>query len=313
MLSKLNDYPFAFTILDDTDDGTYENIKPVYDFLMEKGLRTTKTVWPMDYPDGHSMFFPAESLTDNPAYLEYVQDLEVAGFEIASHGATMESSYRDRTMQGLDYLAEKFSNPPRLYCNHATNRENLYWGYKRFNTFPFRQVIKLHEKYSSRVSYNGDNPESELFWGDLALQTYEYVRSFTFRDLNMLNYMPSPLYRLRETPWVKNWFITADAPDAEAYGKIVNPKSIDKLAAEGGICILSTHLGKGFYRDGKLDASFVSSIEHLVSLKGWFVPVSELLDCIHSKAPTQVLGKSGLAMLEARYIVDKLSGRFSDA
>ncbi len=36
---------FAFTIVDDTDNGTVENTKPVYDFLYEQGIITTKTVW----------------------------------------------------------------------------------------------------------------------------------------------------------------------------------------------------------------------------------------------------------------------------
>ena len=44
------DARFAFTILDDTDDSTLENVKPVYDCLRSHGLRTTKTVWPVDCP-----------------------------------------------------------------------------------------------------------------------------------------------------------------------------------------------------------------------------------------------------------------------
>ena len=38
---------FAFTIVDDTDMSTVENVGPVYDFLSELGLRTTKTIWPI--------------------------------------------------------------------------------------------------------------------------------------------------------------------------------------------------------------------------------------------------------------------------
>lgn len=29
---------FYFSIIDDTDDATYENIKPVYDFLYDKDI-----------------------------------------------------------------------------------------------------------------------------------------------------------------------------------------------------------------------------------------------------------------------------------
>ena len=34
---------FYFTIIDDTDDATLENIRPVYDFLTSKGIFITKT------------------------------------------------------------------------------------------------------------------------------------------------------------------------------------------------------------------------------------------------------------------------------
>jgi hypothetical protein len=36
---------FAFTIIDDTDNATLDNIKPIYDFLLSKNIKTTKTVW----------------------------------------------------------------------------------------------------------------------------------------------------------------------------------------------------------------------------------------------------------------------------
>lgn len=35
---------FAFSILDDTDDSTVENVKPVYDIFSSLGMKTTKTV-----------------------------------------------------------------------------------------------------------------------------------------------------------------------------------------------------------------------------------------------------------------------------
>lgn len=41
---------FAFTIFDDTDHQTLENVPPVYDFLSDLGLRTTKSVWPLKGP-----------------------------------------------------------------------------------------------------------------------------------------------------------------------------------------------------------------------------------------------------------------------
>ena len=34
---------FAFSILDDTDDSTLENVEPLYAILRDHGFRTTKT------------------------------------------------------------------------------------------------------------------------------------------------------------------------------------------------------------------------------------------------------------------------------
>jgi hypothetical protein len=91
---------FIFTILDDTDDATVENVKPAYELLEELGFRTTKTVWPLDCPEGSKLYFAAQTL-QNPEYLAFIRELSVRGFELASHGATMESSVRERTARGL--------------------------------------------------------------------------------------------------------------------------------------------------------------------------------------------------------------------
>src|SRR5438477_552667 len=136
---------FAFTILDDTDDSTLENVKPVYDALKTHGIRTTKTVWPVDCPEGSRIFFAADTLQRKP-YLEFVRQLGVDGFEIAFHGATMESSRRDRTVQALDFLKAEFGAYPTLFCNHGHNRDNLYWGYKRFQTSWLRRMVGLLRK-----------------------------------------------------------------------------------------------------------------------------------------------------------------------
>src|SRR5690242_17430165 len=89
---------FAFSIIDDTDVATVDNVAPVYALLEELGMRTTKTVWPLACPVESSNFDSSQTLED-AAYREFVRDLQRRGFEIASHGATMESSRRERTVQ----------------------------------------------------------------------------------------------------------------------------------------------------------------------------------------------------------------------
>jgi len=300
---------FAFTIVDDTDDATLANIRPVYDLLAEQGLRITKTVWPLPCPEGSRIYFAAETLEENPAYLRYVQQLEGMGFEVAFHGATMEPSRRERTERALAFLERHFERLPSLYCNHGQNLENLYWGRQRFATPLYRHPLHLLERIRKRPDYTGDDPASPYFWGDLARERFRYLRSFTFSELNLLRVSRHPLYRLRSTPYASRWFITADAPDIHAFRRLVTPEALDRLETEGGVCILSTHLGKGFARDGKVDAAFESAVYDLAQRNGWYVPTSTLLDHLERQLGTPTLTRRQAFRLESRFLADKLRHR----
>ena len=132
---------FAFTIIDDTDVATLANVKPVYDLLYDCGLRTTKTVWPFRWDGQGSSFVNSDTLEDEP-YLAFIQDLARQGFEIASHGATMESSERPITEAALHRFIECFGSVPTVYANHSYNAEGVYWGEDRFDDPLLRLLFK---------------------------------------------------------------------------------------------------------------------------------------------------------------------------
>ena len=299
---------FAFSILDDTDDSTVGNVKPVYDQLKEYGFRTTKTVWPMDCPEGSRLFFAAETLQDRH-YLNFVHDLACDGFEIAFHGATMETSRRWRTEQGLEFFKKEFGSYPRLFCNHGYNRDNLYWGPKRFQTFLLRQVFRVVTRESSD-HYQGEIDGSEYFWGDLCKQYIRYVRNFTFSQINILEMNPEMPYKLAGTNFVNHWFSTADAPDAKAFNRLLTHDRIDQLERDGGVCIVSTHLGKGFTTDSKLNSDTAGILQYISRKPGWFVPVSDILDhlLIHHEQEAD-LGLIRRVRLECRFVLDRLRAR----
>lgn len=300
-----NDRRFAFTILDDTDDSTLENVRPVYDCLKRYGLRTTKTVWAMDCPEGSRLFFAADTLR-RKEYLSFVHALAQDGFEIAFHGATMESSSRPRTIQALEFIREEFGEYPKISCSHAFNRENLYWGRDRFQTWWIRGIIGILMKQSGD-HYAGHRPASEYFWGDLSAAHIRYVRNLTFSSLNMLDVNPEMPYRRADTPYVNRWFSTADAPDVSAFVRLLTPERLDALQQAGGACILSTHLGKGFVRNGVLDTRVEKIIRQLGERPGWYVPVSELLDYLaQARGTEECLGWWRAWKLEMRYLFDKL-------
>jgi hypothetical protein len=296
---------FAFTILDDTDDSTLENVKPVYEALKAHGIRTTKTVWPVDCPEGSRIFFAADTL-QRVSYREFVRQLGVDGFEIAFHGATMESSPRGRTVQALEFLKREFGAYPTLFCNHGQNRDNLYWGHKRFRTSWLRRAVGLLRREGASY-YLGDVEDSEFFWGDLCRQHIRYVRNWTFTCLNMLDVNPEMPYRLTGTPYVNLWFSTADAPDVGDFVRLLTQENIDRLEQAGGLCIVSTHLGKGFARDGALDPRVHRIFEALSRKPGWYVPASEMLDyLVRTQDKGRTLGSLKTAMLEVRYLVNKI-------
>jgi hypothetical protein len=296
---------FAFSILDDTDDSTVSNIAPVYALLRDIGMRTTKTVWPVGCPEGSRLFFAGETL-ENQSHLRLAHELAEAGFEIASHGATMESSVRERTLRGLELLNLEFGDYPRLFCNHGFNRENLYWGNKRFQSFLLRSLARFAPGNRS-VTYHGDDERSPYFWGDQCLAHIQYVRNFTFRQLNMLDVNPEMPYRLRSTPYVNFWFSTSDAPNVGAFNRLLQYERIDELEEQGGVCIVSTHLGKGFVQDRRLNQTTEAILRYITKKPGWFVPVSDLLDYLRLvQGRGNELSGLDCLKLELRYLADQL-------
>ena len=102
-------YPFkaGFCITDDTDGATVENVKIVYDLLIKKGIKTTKTVWAF-LPDDISGILKSgstlkrsinlENVTlEDSEYLNYCKKLSEEGFEICLHGASSGNNRRQKT------------------------------------------------------------------------------------------------------------------------------------------------------------------------------------------------------------------------
>ena len=266
---------FAFTIMDDTDVATVANVTPMYRLLEDLGFRTTKTVWPVGCPEGSPDFGTSETLED-PDYLEFILDLQRRGFEIAYHGATMESSTRERTARAYERYCALFGGPPRVYANHAYNRENLYWGVDRLDD-PMLRFLYAWTNRKPREYYQGAHPGSSWWWGDLA-QEIRYVRNLTFDVLDVRRVNPSMPYHDPRRPLVKSWFSAADADGVHEFNKLLRPEAQDELERANGFSIVATHLGKGFVENGRVHPDTVRLLERLAGKPGWFVPAGEVLD-----------------------------------
>lgn len=299
---------FAFTIFDDTDDGTVANLAPIYALLGSLGLRATKTVWPFRH-DGPSHFFACETL-ESPSYRDWVLRLQDEGFEVGWHGATFESSPRERTQRGLARFRELFGGPPRVYANHSFNRENLYWGEDRLDLRPwrrfFRMISGLPEGY-----FQGHDEASAYWWGDLCEEQIVYARNLTFRRLNMRSINPSMPYRDPRRPLVPYWFSAADAPTVREFNSLTSPAHIDELEAQGGFTVVATHLGKGFVRDGRVHPETRRNLEYLASRPGWFPTPGQLLDWLGERGARTALPMSEWLSMQIQFVTDHVRQRIS--
>lgn len=298
---------FAFTIMDDTDVATVANVGPVYRLLHELGIRTTKTVWPVGCPEGSRNFSSSETL-DDAGYVEFVTGLAAQGFEIAFHGATMESSTRDRTLRALERFEATFGGPPRVYASHSYNRENLYWGADRLDQ-PVLKALYARSNGQPAGWYQGHRPESPWYWGDLARERISYVRNLTYDDINTARINPSMPYRDPRRPLAPWWFSASDAEDVTEFNRLIDERGQDRLEQEGGICIVATHLGKGFSRDGVVDPTAERLLRRLAARPGWFVPVGELLDWLRERRNGEELPASEWRRMQWRWARDLVARR----
>jgi hypothetical protein len=271
-------HKFAFSIIDDTDMATLERLEPVYEVLERYGLRTTKTVW----------VFPSNSRHDpdhgdalvETAYRNFVADLQRKGFEIALHGVRGGSSRRDETLAGLEAFRAALGQYPRMHVNHSLNQENLYWGRHLYALAPLQWAAGLMISYE----FSGHDPQSDYFWGDVARQHIQYVRRFTYSEINLLAVSPAMPYRLEDMPYVNYWFPTANGDRVINFIELLRDENLDRLEREGGVCLVYAHLGAGsFNKDGGVDPRFEERVRAVAARNGWFVPASQILDYLRNQ------------------------------
>jgi hypothetical protein len=295
---------FAFSIVDDTDRSTVENVGPVYDLLFEHGLLTTKTVWPIAF--SKAPLYGGSTLED-AEYRDWVLALRDRGFEIASHGATDHSSVRADTERALDRFRDVLGHDPRMHVNHRGQVESIYWGEARLDGLPRLGYRLVHALLRRDAQYFGHVEGSPYFWGDLCRDRITYVRNFTFPDVNTLRQNPLMPYHDRRRPFVRYWFSSSDAPEGDAFCKLLDEESQDRLVSEGGACIVYTHFAYGFTDDGRVRPRFAELVRRLGALPGWFAPASTILDHLRAQPGWRPEPSSReLARIQRRWLLRRL-------
>lgn len=298
---------FVFTIFDDTDVSTLGNIKPVYDYLSELGILTTKSVWPLRSEVMESDFAGSQTLEDEE-YADYIKELSGRGFEIAFHGASMESSPRERTLEALDYFHKRLDFYPRSYACHAGNRENMYWGEERFCFGIFRQLYRILNNKGKNY-YCGDKVGSAFYWADICYKHIDYVRTFTYSDINLFNVGRKLPYSTKLRPFLKSCFFTCETNNVEEFNELLCIKNQEKLEREGGVCIVTTHFGKGFVKNDSLHPVTKELLLGLSKRNGQFAPVCVVLDLLRSERGDDVINNFDLFKLELKWFFHLIKKR----
>lgn len=295
-----NNKRFAFTILDDTDLSTVENISPVYRLLAELGMQTTKSVWPL--ASVRSGRQGGSSLQDAD-YLKFILDLKKLGFEIALHNVRNHDSTREVIKQGFEEFRTLIGRYPRVHANHSTNRDNIYWGAARFNRlrFLYRAGTALQDGHI----FEGHDPDTPFFWGDLCRERVDYVRNFVFREINLDRVNPTMPYHDPARPFVNYWFSSCRGGNVSSFCETLCEANQERLEAEGGVCIMYAHFACGFARRGIVDSRTEQLLRKLAARDGWFVSVSTLLDFLRSERKTMIIPGAELASMEHRWAFDK--------
>lgn len=294
---------FAFTVFDDTDYSTVQNVPKVYNMLAELGMLTTKSVWPVK---GDMVPLVGGATCDNPEYLQWVLELKEQGFEIALHNATYHTSNREQAIYGLEQFKNHFGSYPKIHVNHTGCYDGIYWGDKRLNGVN-RLVYNLLTKYRNNGKFKGSEPSSELFWGDKCLSHINYVRNFVYSDINTLKACPYMPYHDKRRPYVKKWFASSEGANRQSFCRTIAEVNQERLEEEGGCCIMYTHFGSpGFYENGHLNSEFKKLMTRLSQRNGWFATVSDVLDYIQVQKGEHEITSLEHSELEVRWLKDKI-------
>ena len=263
-------YPYkaGFCVTDDTDAATFQQVKAVYDFLLARNFRTTKTVWafkPMDrcgVPPVPDSVLRGITLED-PRYLDYCRKLHERGFEICLHGASAGNNTREYTVKAFDFLEHNIGPSDTFIC-HSKNADNLYWEHKVTSLPILRTLLKCHSKHSC----SGEVESSPFFWGDLCTEKINQIRLFRTRRLDTLRGNPSMPYFDRCKPFVNGWFSATKRRLIDC----ATPQARARLKRNYGLTVLYQYLFR--YADPKtltLDLRFTWAVDDIAGDSGILV------------------------------------------
>jgi hypothetical protein len=294
---------FAFTIFDDTDSATVDNVRGVYDLLGDLDFRTTKSCWVLrgDAAKGKH----AGQTCEDPQYAAWLRELQTRGFEIAWHGATWHGTPREGTLAAMEKFADLFGHYPATAANHSGVDEGMYWADARFSGIHV-PIYNILTRCRNRGKYRGHLEHDDYFWGDICRERIRYYRNFVFQGVNTLKACPFMPYHDPSRPYVNHWFASSDGNRLDRFNQCLSEENQDRLEMQGGACIMYTHFANGFSDGGKVDRRFSELMARLSKKNGWYVPVVMLLDRLLEIRGRHDITASERRRLERKWLFEKL-------
>tara|TARA_R110002033_G_scaffold5978_9_gene24434 strand:- start:2169 stop:3074 length:906 start_codon:yes stop_codon:yes gene_type:complete len=247
--------------------------------------------------------FTGQTIQDN-SYFKFLKELEKQGFDIQLHNVGSGKFNRNEIIEGLDIFKHKFGRYPKLHINHASNPDNLYWGYKRYGII-FRKIIQLLKGKKKR--FYGDEVGSEYFWGDLAKNKIKFIRNRVFNGVDTLKYDPQMPFKEKYKKFSNYWFSSSDGHTIEEFNNLISKSNINKLKRENGLCLVYTHFASGFVDDdNNLNEQFKENIDYLSEQNGWFVPASEILEYLLSEKKEDFVSELYLSKLDIKWLTNRI-------
>jgi len=294
---------FAFTVFDDTDLATLDNVGGVYAFLADCGLLTTKSCWPVA-SDPNKGTNPGQTCEDAD-YRRWLLELQAKGFEIAWHNSTWHGLPREKILAAMERFAELFGHYPVTAANHSDG-EGIYWGDCRL-TGTRRLLYNLATLGRNCGRFRGHIEGDEYFWGDLCEQHIGYYRNFIFRDINTLECCPAMPYHDPRRPYVRYWFASSNGNDVRSFNRCLAERNQDRLEEQGGACIMYTHFACGFAKEkDRLQPRFRQLMTRLAKKNGWFVTVGTLLDHLKKARGRHEITDAQRRRLEWKWLREKM-------
>jgi hypothetical protein len=289
---------FAFTIFDDTDAATLQDVAAVYSFLADCGMRTTKSAWPVrgDPKRGIGAGATCEDLD----YLKCLLHLQSQGFEIAWHNATWHGLPRQNTIAAMNLFASHFGHDPVTAADHALGSDAMYAAEHQLTgtrALLYTALTRFRHWRKCRGHIEGD----ACFWGDECKQRIKYYRHFAYREANVLKVCPFMPFHDPRRPYVNYWFV--------ASGGGLSEQDQDRLEEAGGACVMSAHLAPSSCEDGVLRPRFKALLTRLSRKSGWFVPVRTLLDFLLERNGHHDITGAERRGLERAWLREQISAR----